>query len=140
GQRRGEQAKRVRRRVGVRPLQREKRPDGPRHVAAADVPLIKDLQRRLPRAMALILPARAPHEPVGDGGRVNCAATDAISIAATAASCPLLAGPSPARAIASSTEFVVSTPKEIGTPVAPAAAAICSATAAAMIPMCGVSP
>ena len=41
----------------------------------------------------------------------------AISIAAAAASRPLLPAPSPARASASSTELVVSTPNAIGTPV-----------------------
>ena len=54
-------------------------------------------------------------------GASSCATTSAISIAATAASCPLLPVPSPARASASSTELVVSTPNAIGTPVAAAA-------------------
>src|SRR5438445_171730 len=64
--------------------------------------------------------------------RVSCATTSAISIAATAASRPLLDGPSPARASASSTEFVVSTPNAIGTPVAAEPAASPCATAEQM--------
>ena len=56
----------------------------------------------------------------------------AISIAAVAASHPLLAGPGPTRSIASSAELVVSTPKAIGTPVAAAAAASACETAEAM--------
>ena len=115
GQRRGELAQRVGRRIGVGPLPREKRLGRAVDVAAADVPLIQDLQRRLARAMTGILLARARHDAAG--GRVSCATTDAISIAATAASCPLFDGPSPARASASSTELVVSTPNVIGTPV-----------------------
>src|SRR5215471_18059162 len=66
--------------------------------------------------------------------------TLAISTAAVAASHPLLSGPSPARASASSMEFVVSTPNAIGTRVAAAAAVKPCATADAMNSMCGVSP
>ena len=89
--------------------------------------------------MALILLARARHDAAG--GRVSCATTDAISIAATAASCPLFDGPSPARASASSTELVVSTPNVIGTPVAPAVAARLSGHRRRDVTgMCGVSP
>jgi len=44
----------------------------------------------------------------------------------------LFSGPSPARASASSAEFVVSTPNVIGTPVAPAAVVRPWATADAM--------
>ena len=72
GQRRREVAKRVGRRIGIRPLQREERFGRALDVAAADVPLIQDLQRRLARAMALILLARARHDAVA-GGRVSCA-------------------------------------------------------------------
>ena len=64
----------------------------------------------------------------------------AISTAATAASQPLLPGPSPARSSASSTELVVSTPKVIGTPVAAAASVMPCAHADAMYSKCGVSP
>ena len=130
GERRGELPQRVGRRIGVRPLPREKRLGRAVDVAAADVPLIQDLQRRLARAMSVILLARARHDVAG--GRVSWATTDAISIAAMAASRPLFAGPSPARASASSTELVVRTPKVIGTPVAPAVAARLPATADAM--------
>ena len=72
-----------------------------------------------------------------DRGR---AITVAISTAATAASQPLLAGPSTARSSASSAELVVSTPNVIGTPVAAAAAVSPCATADAMYSKCGVAP
>src|SRR3954466_2885982 len=78
-------------------------------VGAADLPLIQDLQRRLPAAVPDVL----SH----DERRPSAAAIAAISIAAAAASQPLLVGPSPARASASSAELVVSTPNVIGTPV-----------------------
>ena len=72
--------------------------------------------------MARVLPrACHPLSVLGVACRVSCATTSAISIAATAASHPLLPVPSPARASASSTELVVSTPNAIGTPVAAAA-------------------
>src|SRR5262245_21012614 len=61
-------------------------------------------------------------------------------MAAMAASCPLLPGPSPARANASSTELVVSTPNAIGMPVAAAASVNPCATAEAMNSKWGVSP
>ena len=58
-QRRRELAQRLGRRIGVGPLPAEKRLDRALDVAAADVPLIQDLQRRLARAMPGILPRRA---------------------------------------------------------------------------------
>ena len=52
----------------------------------------------------------------------------------------LVAGPSPARSSASSTELVVSTPNVIGTPVAAAAVVSPCDTADEMYSKCGVSP
>ena len=63
-----------------------------------------------------------------------------IASAASAASHPLFDGPAPARASASSTELVVSTPKAIGTPLSSAAWVRPWATAAAITSKCGVSP
>ena len=74
-----------------------------------------------------------PRNPNGRGvAAENDLYSVAISIAAAAASRPLLSGPSPARAVACSIVFVVKTPKAIGTPVSPAAAAIPCAAADAM--------
>src|SRR5581483_5262937 len=131
-----ERAQRVRRRRLVGPLELEERPRGAIDRRLADLPLIENLQRRLARAMPRVL---SFHDR-GAGGLVNAATTSAISNAASAASRPLLSGPSPARASASSTEFVVSTPSAIGTPVAAAPAVRPWATAEQMYSKCGVSP
>src|SRR5204862_7673172 len=107
-------------------------PEGAEHlfdIRVRDLPLIEHLHRGFPSAMT-----RAMADASGRG--VRCGAhtlmpsdfrsrsflcSVAISTAAMAASQPLLAGPATARSNASSTEFVVSTPKVIGTPVAAAA-------------------
>ena len=89
-----------------------------RRLGAPDFPEVQDLQRRLARLIA----ARSAHECSSPRGiarrrrvepRVQPRHRDS---AAAAASRPLFAGPSPARAIASSAVFVVSTPNAIGTP------------------------
>src|SRR4029077_19083577 len=100
---------------------------------APDFPLIQNLQGGFARAVARIL-LDVFH------WRFNWAMTVAISTAATAASQPLLAGPSPARSMASSTEFVVKTPNAIGTPVAAAAAVMPCDTAELMYSKCAVAP
>ena len=64
----------------------------------------------------------------------------AISTAAIAASQPLLALPGTARSRACSAEFVVRTPKLIGTPVAAEADMMPWATASEMYSKWGVSP
>ena len=114
-------------------------------VAAADLPLIEDLQRRFARAVARIfLHARGPraHASLGRRAcRVSCATTVGhLDRRPPPLPTPCCAGPSPARSSASSTEFVVSTPNVIGTPVAAAAAVRPCATADAMYSKCGVSP
>src|SRR4051812_24871030 len=76
------------------------------------------------------------HDWAPAGSRLNAATTDAISSAGAAASRPLLSGPSPARASASSAEFVVNTPNVIGTPVADAASIRPFDTADAMNSKC----
>ena len=105
----------VRRRLRVGPLQSEERLDG-RVDVALRFPLIQDLQGGFARAVtrSFFTVIAWPRERVRRPSPSRCAAT--------AASQPLLAGPSPARSIASSTEFVVSTPNAIGTPVSAAAA------------------
>ena len=71
-----------------------------------------------------------PHgRDAGPGAPGSEPMTLANCTAASAASRPLFDGPSPARAAASSSEFVVRTPNVIGTPVACEAAAIACATA-----------
>src|SRR5262249_46208033 len=118
------------------PLVREKRIRGLIDVRVADLPRIQDLQRRFAGAMTQILANRAH----GALPRLRCCATTAISMAAAAASHPLLDGSSAARSSASSTEFVVSTPNAMGTPVAADADVSPCATAAAMKSKCGVAP
>src|SRR5581483_9555651 len=91
-----------------------------------DLPLIQHLHGGFARAVAGARP------PAGRPGLRSAAHTSAplpaprrsvwlsavISRAAAAASRPLFDGPGTARSSASSAEFVVSTPKLIGTPVA----------------------
>ena len=124
----GKRPERLRRRTIIGPLQREERLRRLVDRAPADLPLIEhlygDFARTVPR---ILLPdansagARGGrHVLVAAGWRLSSAMTSAISRAAAAASRPLFSGPPPARASASSTEFVVSTPNVIGTPVAPA--------------------
>src|SRR2546421_142219 len=83
----GKLAQGVLRRFGVRPLEIEERLDGAVDAGLSDLPLIQDLQDRFSGAVTAIL----LHDLIW-------AITVAISTAATAASQPLLAGPSPARA------------------------------------------
>src|SRR5207253_102966 len=151
-----ELAHRIGRRFDLWPLVAEKRLGGTIDVGASDFPLIQDLQRGLAGTMprvglaprhALARRARDPRR-LRRYGRTpprihflcvsasvcrcaNCATTPTISIAAAAASQPLFDGPSPARSIASSTEFVVRTPNAMGTPVAAAPAVKPLATAEA---------
>src|SRR6188474_1082516 len=101
----------------------------------AHIPEIEGLQRGLSRLASWRLGHEAPSRrfskdasPRGGNDRYN----RAISSAAAADSRPLLAGPSPARAIASSAVFVVNTPNATGTPVACEARMMPSAAALAM--------
>src|SRR5262245_43811692 len=120
--------------LGVGPLQFKERPRRLLHVDFPDFPLIENLESRLSRpAAAVFFHARPRLSP-------RRATRAAISIAAFAASQPLLDGPSPARSSASSAELVVRTPNAIGTPVAPAASVRPCATAEAMKSKCGVAP
>src|SRR6185436_3411532 len=76
-------------RFSIGPLVLEKRLGGPGDIAACELPLIQDLQRRFARAVAAIFLLHAWRTP----GRDSCETTSAISRAATAASYPLLPGP-----------------------------------------------
>src|SRR5512132_2838999 len=102
-----------------RPVRFERAVDG----RPPDLPLIQNLQRGFAAAMPLIEFHVA---------RPRLLRSSAISIAASAASRPLLAAPGAARSSASSTELVVRTPNAIGTAVASAALVIPCATADAM--------
>src|SRR5439155_12779382 len=96
-------------------------------------PLIEHLKGRFARAVARC-PVDCGHARI-PGGRLGAASdrnSAAMSIAAAAASRPLLSGPSPARSSACSRVSVVSTPNVIGMPVSPAAAVMPCAAARAM--------
>src|SRR6185436_12817526 len=127
-----------RRRVASRPVGADRlvRRDAP------DFPLIEHLQRRLARATAAgpIDGAHARNPKLRGAVSDSLRYSAAISIAAAAASRPLLSGPGPDRAAACASSSVVSTPKAIGMPVSPAAAVMPCATAEAMWSKCGVSP
>ena len=119
-ERRRERRAARRRRAVVRPLQLEEGLGSALDLGSPDLPLIQDLQRDFARPATRVL----PRSPAGCGGhasvrRDSSAKIAAISMAAAAASHPLLDGPSTARASASSIELVVRTPNAIGTPVSP---------------------
>src|SRR5919204_3011640 len=77
------------------------------------------------------------HPPASFG---NCSSTDAISMAAIAASQPLFPCFPPERSMACSNVSVVRTPKMTGTPVSSAAARMPFAACPAMCSKCAVSP
>src|SRR4029450_7153607 len=90
---------------------------------------------------------RVRHDPapglVDDHGPASlgsCSRSDAISIAAVAASHPLFPCLPPERSSACSSVSVVRTPKVIGTPVAAAASRIPAAACPATSSKCAVSP
>src|SRR5258705_456733 len=109
-------------------------------IEAAAFPLVQPLERQLARAMPRLGRERRRHAcrscRNADRRRVKCA----ISIAATAASQPLLVRSGAARSIASSGVLTVSTPNVIGTPVSIAAFAMPCDTADEMYSKCGVPP
>ena len=110
-------------RLGItRPVQPPEGADRLLRSHAADFRLVKHLQRRRARQPSTGR-VHARHDEAKPAGLVWCKRRNnlAISMAAAAASNPLLSRPLPARSSACSQLSVVRTPNDIGTPVPPAA-------------------